>query len=206
MRYKLIKQTLLATLLAVFCLSLQAFTMDDLRNNLTGNKLLRGNFAQSKTLQMFNKPLLSSGTFLLDHQQGLLWSQHKPFAVSLVLVEDKLSQQFASQPAEIIEAKDNPMVFYFSHLFLSLFKGDVEALDEQFAMELAGLESDWSLILTPKSAPLNKVFATISISGGEYIKTLLLTELSGDVSEITFTNQQLLPTELTEDEKRAFKF
>lgn len=206
MSHKLIKKSLFAVLLAVFSFSLQALTMDQLRSNLTEHKLLRGEFAQSKTLQIFNKPLLSSGSFLLDHQQGLLWSQRKPFAVSLVLAADKLSQQFGSQQAEIIEAKDNPMVFYFSRLFLSLFKGDIEALDEQFIMQLTGLESNWSLLLTPKSAPLNKVFATISISGGEYIKELLLTELSGDASEITFSNQQSIPSELTEDEKDAFKF
>ena len=206
MSHKLIKKSLFAVLLAVFSLSLQAFTMAQLRSNLTENKLLRGEFTQSKKLQMFKKPLLSSGAFLLDHQQGLLWSQRKPFAVSLVLVEDKLSQQFGTQQAEIIEAKDNPMVFYFSHLFLSLFKGDIKALDEQFTMQLTGVESAWSLQLTPKSAPLNKVFATISISGGEYIKELLLIELSGDSSEITFTNQQSTPSELTEDEKDAFKF
>lgn len=190
----------------IFTVSSQAVTLNDIQQKLTAHELLRGQFTQTKTMQMFNQPLLSTGHFLLNHTHGLLWAQVEPFPVSLVLVKDKLSQQFAGQPAEVILAKDNPMVFYFSHLFLSLFKGDVAALSEQFAIDISGNEHSWQLLLTPKSAPLNKIFANISIEGADFIEQLQLTELNGDISLIEFNEQQTSPAQLSDEELRAFQF
>jgi outer membrane lipoprotein-sorting protein len=190
----------------IFTASSKAVTLLDIQQKLTTHKLLRGQFIQTKTMKMFNQPLLSTGHFLLNHEQGLLWAQVEPFPVSLVLVKDKLSQQFAGQPAEVILAKDNPMVFYFSHLFLSLFKGDVAALSEQFSIKVSENEHSWQLLLTPKTAPLNKIFANISIEGDKFIEQLQLTELNGDISLIEFNEQQTTPAQLSDEELRAFQF
>jgi hypothetical protein len=190
----------------MFTASSQAETLSDIEQKLTAHKLLRGQFIQTKSMQMFNQPLLSTGHFLLHHERGLVWAQVEPFPVSLVLVKDKLSQQFAGQPAEVILAKDNPMVFYFSHLFLSLFKGDVAALNEQFAIKSNENEHSWELLLTPKSAPLDKIFAKISIQGDKFIEQLQLTELNGDISLIEFNQQQTTPAQLSDEELRAFQF
>jgi hypothetical protein len=196
----------LAAWLFLFCCSAQALSLADVQQQLTAHPLLRGQFIQSKTLQMFKQPLISKGHFLLEQQQGLLWQQTEPFPVALVLVKDKLSQQFAGQEAEVISAQDNPMVFYFTHLFLSLFKGEMAGLTEQFDMQLSEQDNSWSLLLLPKAAPLNSVFASISIRGNEFIDLLVLKELSGDISEIRFTGQDTLPGTLSEDEQRAFQF
>ena len=167
---------------------------------------MRGDFVQHKQMKMFKQPLLSSGHFLLDNKNGLIWQQESPFPVALVLVKDKLKQQISKQPAQIILAKDNPMVFYFSHLFLSLFKGDIKQLEQQFSLTLSGSSEQWQLQLTPKSAPLNRIFEHIDISGAKYINQLKLVELSGDSSLLDFSQQRALPVQLNEEEKRAFKF
>lgn len=170
-------------------------------------QVLRGDFSQVKTLQMFNQPLVSDGTFLLSHQQGLIWQQNSPFPVSLVLAKAKLSQRFEGQPAEVIEAKDNPMVFYFSHLFLSLFKGDLTSIESQFTMDLSSDDKEqWLLHLTPKQSPLNKVFKYIEITGNNKIETLTLLELSNDSSVISFSNINPQQAPLSEQEQDAFQF
>ena len=198
--------TLFATLLLMLSVSVQAVTLADVQQKLTAHSLVRGLFMQTKTMQMFNQPLVSHGQFLLEQHQGLLWQQIEPFPVTLVLVKDKLSQQFGEETKEVVVAKDNPMVFYFSHLFLSLFKGDMNGLADQFEIKLSEKNGNWLLFLTPTSAPLNKVFASISIKGDEFIELLVLTELNGDVSEIKFDQQKVTPDTLSEDEQRAFKF
>ncbi|MCP5079062.1 MAG: outer membrane lipoprotein carrier protein LolA [Psychromonas sp.] len=181
--------------------------MEQLQQRLMTQQILRGDFKQSKVLQMFNQPLLSDGSFLLSHQQGLIWKQQSPFPVLLVLAKEKLSQQFADQAPEVIEAKDNPMVFYFSHLFLSLFKGDITSLQSQFTMTLSGDEiTGWVLHLSPIQPPLNKVFKEIEIKGKETIQTLSLIELNEDSSVIEFTNIKQQQAALTQQEKDAFKF
>ena len=185
---------------------MQSITLQALQKQLVGQTLLRGDFTQTKNVKMFKKPLISTGTFLLTQKEGLVWQQATPFPVSLVLTKDKLRQQFSDKPADIIEAKDNPMVFYFSHLFLSLFQGDIEALKAQFDIALTNNNNNWSLNLTPKSAPLNKVFSNIKIKGNQYIASLTLTELTGDSSVIIFENTTEKPVILTKEEKEKFKF
>ncbi|WP_028864489.1 outer membrane lipoprotein carrier protein LolA [Psychromonas aquimarina] len=202
----LIKNSFFAAVLMILSFSAQSVTLADVQQKLTAHSLLRGQFTQTKTMQMFNQPLVSKGKFLLHQDQGLLWKQVDPFSVSLVLVKDKLSQQFAEQAPEVIAAKDNPMVFYFTHLFLSLFKGDVDGLTDQFEMKLSEKGDNWLLLLTPREAPLNKVFANISIEGSDFIDVLVLSELSGDISEIKFAQQQTTPKTLSEEEQRAFQF
>lgn len=203
---KLFKQSILGLLLCC-SLSLSALTLEQLQQQLMTQQILRGDFSQSKTMQMFNQPLLSDGNFLLSHQQGLIWNQNSPFPVSLVLAKDKLSQQFSDQAAEVIEAKDNPMVFYFSHLFLSLFKGDLTSLENQFSMTLSGeLQTGWVLNLSPKQAPLKNVFKVIEIKGAHTIQELTLTELNGDASVIEFNNISQQQSPLNQQEKDAFNF
>lgn len=198
---------ILISLLCFCSYSLSALTLEELQQKLTVHEVLRGDFIQTKTLQMFNQPLDSNGTFLLSHEQGLIWAQKNPFPVSLVLTKDKLRQQFADQPPEIISAADNPMVFYFSHLFLALFKGDLSTLDEQFSMSLdEDNNGTWSLLLLPKQSPLNKVFEKIEIKGKSQIQTLSLIELNQDSSVIKFSHIEAQQPPLNQQEYNAFQF
>lgn len=185
---------------------IHATTITQLQEKLTAHQIVRGQYTQIKKMQLFKQPLLSSGEFLIEQQQGLLWLQKQPFIITLALNKDKLSQRIADQPAQIMQASDNPMAFYFSHLFLSLFKGDTEGLSKQFMIELQSKDELWSLLLTPKSSPLDKVFKQITISGSTYIDQLQLIELQGDSTEINFINQNSFPAHLSKDEQTALQF
>lgn len=197
-------------------LSAQAMTLSELQHTLSATTVVRGDFSQSRTMAMFNQPLVSQGKFVIAANNGLWWHQTAPMAVSLVLTQDKLSQQFDDQPPQIITAAQNPMVFYFSHIFLALFNGDTSALNQQFTLKLTTLASDtdthtatkkqWQLVLTPKQAPLNKVFTTITLQGGKFINQLTLAEIRGDKTVITFSHQRTIPSTLTTEEKRVFQF
>ncbi|MGF1728713.1 LolA family protein [Photobacterium kasasachensis] len=185
----------------------QAITLPELQQTLSSQPLVRGDFAQTRKMEMFDAPLTSQGHFLLAEQHGLLWQQAMPFPVSLVLTKDKLSQQFGDQAAQVMSASDNPMVFYFSHIFLSLFKGDTRQLTEQFNLTLSDKSNGrWQLLLTPKAAPLNAVFKAIALDGKTFIDHLILTEVRGDQTTITFSNQRTTPSDLTAEEQRAFQF
>nr|WP_229821507.1 outer membrane lipoprotein carrier protein LolA [Photobacterium aphoticum] len=190
----------------------QTLSLADLQQRLAAQTLVRGDFVQTRHMAMFNAPLVSSGHFLLAQDQGLQWQQTVPFPVSLILTQDKLSQQFADSPAQVVDAKDNPMVFYFSHLFLSLFEGNTQQLTEQFTVSLttpnAKEQADgarWVLTLTPTAAPLNAVFEHIRLSGDQFIDQLILTEKRGDVTEIAFSHQTTIPATLSKEEQRAFQ-
>lgn len=188
----------------------QAATSDNdklvqLQQQLASHQVVRGNFTQTRHMQMFDAPLESQGQFLLSSQYGLWWQQTTPFPTSLVLTQDTLSQQVGSEPAQVVKVADNPMVFYFSHVFLSLFQGDTQTLQQQFDLKLSSNQNNqWVLSLTPKSAPLNKVFSQINIEANEYINRIELVEIHGDRTNIEFSQQTHQPSDLSAAEQAIF--
>ncbi|MBD1575179.1 MULTISPECIES: LolA family protein [Vibrio] len=202
----LLLQSVLILMISLMTIPAQAITLDQLQTKLAQHPIVRGDFTQTRSMKMFDAPLESSGQFLLSEKQGLWWQQSQPFPVSLVLTQDKLSQKMADQPAQVLAKKDNPMVFYFSHIFLSLFQGDTKTLTEQFKLDLSSNDKHWTLVLTPKAAPLNKVFASITIQGGDYIDSVLLQEVRGDKSDMQFSQQTNQPNALNPTEQDAFRF
>ncbi|MCG9647652.1 outer membrane lipoprotein carrier protein LolA [Vibrio brasiliensis] len=201
------KKWLILTLLAISPLSwAQVTDLTSLQEQLAKTATVRGDFTQLRHLEMFEQPLSSEGNFTLSKAQGLLWQQTTPFPVHLVLTEDKLRQTFAGQEPQTITAKENPMAFYFSHVFLAVFHGDTEALQQQFDMAFDVKNQQWTLLLTPKQAPLNSVFKSITLTGQQDIDALTLQEIRGDKTEILFSNQTHQPESLSDAEQAQFSF
>ncbi len=178
----------------------------DLQQQLAKFEVVRGAFIQTRHLEMFNQPLSSEGQFTLDKTHGLLWQQTTPFPVNLVLTQDKLRQSMGGQEAQIITSEQNPMAFYFSRVFLSVFHGDTAELEKEFTLDFATEDDAWRLTLTPKAAPLNSVFDTITLQGHQQIERLELREIRGDRTEIEFSQHQTAPETLTDAEQNQFVF
>ncbi|MGR6861098.1 outer membrane lipoprotein carrier protein LolA [Aliivibrio salmonicida] len=197
--------TLLLSLSVLFSANSFAFDVNDLQQQLAQSTLVRGDFQQVRTMQMFSQPLLTSGSFLLDHEQGLLWQQTKPFPITLTLTQNKLRQSINGE-AQVMTDAENPMSFYFTRLFLSLFKGDTDAIKENFTLVLSGEKEAWTLVLIPTTSPIDSVFKSIKVEGGIYLNRVVLSEVRGDVTEMVFLKQLSQPATLTEEESRAFTF
>ncbi|MFZ3410497.1 LolA family protein [Vibrio chagasii] len=188
-------------------------SISELQTVLSENSIVRGEFTQTRNMEMFAQPLTSQGTFLLDKSNGLLWTQTTPFPVNLVLTDNKLSQRFADQPAKIITDKENPMAFYFSHIFLSVFHGDTQKLQDQFSLSFqpATMQSSdhntgsWTLTLKPKSAPMNAVFEAITLQGNGDIERIELKEIRGDSTVIEFSQLSHQPEVLSDAEAQQFQ-
>ncbi|KKD61136.1 hypothetical protein RN22_07515 [Grimontia sp. AD028] len=194
---------LLTFSLMISCPLTWAFGLSDLQNTLEKSAVISGDFEQTKDIAMLSKPLVSNGNFVLSEKEGLLWLQATPFPVTLILSDQTLRQKMPGQPEQVIHAKDNPMAFYFSDLFLGLFHADADVLNQQFSYELDGSPEAWTLVLTPTEAPLTKVFSQITLSGGHNIDVLTMEELRGDKTTVTFSNIQRASA-LTDEERRAF--
>lgn len=183
----------------------QAKSLQEIQRLLASQSVVRGNFEQLRTMEMFSQPLASSGHFILHKKSGLLWQQTSPFSVNLILTNEKLSQQIGNQPAQIMTENENPMAFYFSHIFLSLFDGNTERLNQQFTSEFSEGQNTWTIELSPHQAPLNNVFSRITISGEQYVDQIELTEVRGDKTTIIFSQQTEQPENLTADERARFQ-
>lgn len=179
-------------------------TLADLQRQLTAAPTLRAHFVQLKRVSGLAQPLRSSGELLFSRAHGLWWHQSEPFKLTLTLDERRLVQQLAGQPAEAITADANPQLFEFSHLLLSLFSADQQAMAQHFTLAFTPGPESWQLQLTPKQPPLNQVFERLEMQGSLELQQLLIRDRQGDETQLSFSDIQHVPEELTDVEQRRF--
>ncbi|MCP4923173.1 MAG: outer membrane lipoprotein carrier protein LolA, partial [bacterium] len=142
--------------------SASGITLEELQQRLSLPTLIRGEFKQRRKIAILSEELHSSGHFVLSKHHGLMWIQDRPFKLKLSLNKDILTQQFKDQKRQRISARENPTLFYFSRIFLAVFRGDTHRLKKHFRLNLVTDKKTWKLRLSPKTSPINKMFKEIT--------------------------------------------
>ncbi|WP_108652848.1 outer membrane lipoprotein carrier protein LolA [Dongshaea marina] len=179
--------------------------LEQIGKRLAAQPLVRGKFQQVRNLRLLTTPLQSDGSFVLARGKGLIWQQTEPFASLLTISKTKMLQQIQGQAAMEMTAKENPMVFSFARVFLSLFDGNLDTLSNNFDIffEPANAEiSHWTLGLIPNQSPLNKAIKLIRIRGDKQISGITIDEAKGDKMQIRFTDIMAKPTPLNPTEEK----
>ncbi|TFF74312.1 outer membrane lipoprotein carrier protein LolA [Aeromonas taiwanensis] len=158
-------------------------------------------FEQEKQVAGLSQPLRASGELLLVRDLGLWWQQQKPFPLTLTLTPTRMVQQMAGQPATVI---DNPQLLEFSQMLLALFGSDEATLGRYFTIDFHSTEAGWQLVLVPSQAPLDKVFASLTLSGQGQLDQLLIEDRQGDSTRIRFSAWRERPLPLTPEEQARF--
>ena len=193
---------LLALLIGPF---VSALTLDDLQQRFTAQPVIRAHFDQVRTIKDMPQPLRSEGTMLIARDKGLLWDQTRPFPMQLLLDDKRMVQVINGQPPQTITAENNPQMFQFNHLLRALFQADEQVLRENFELNFRDDGGDgWQLSLTPKAAPLNKIFNRIDLQGAAYLNRITLDDRQGDKTEITLSDTRSQPGQLTDEERARF--
>ena len=195
----------LPLLALLICPLVNALTLDALQQRFTQQPVVRAHFDQVRTIKDLPQPLRSQGQMLIARDQGLLWDQTAPFPMQLLLDDKRMVQAINGQPPQTITADNNPQMFQFNHLLRALFQADRKVLEQNFRVEFADRgEGHWTLRLTPIVTPLDKIFASIDLAGGEYLESIQLHDKQGDLTAITLSQHQLTPAHLTDDERQRF--
>jgi outer membrane lipoprotein-sorting protein len=193
---------LLALLITPF---VSALTLDDLQQRFTEQPVVRAHFDQTRTIKDLPQPLRSQGNMLIARDRGLLWDQTTPFPMQLLLDDKRMVQVINGQPPQTITAENNPQMFQFNHLLRALFQADRNVLEENFRVAFVDQgEGRWTLRLTPITTPLDKIFASIDLAGKTYLESIQLNDKQGDRTDITLSQHQLTPAQLTDDERQRF--
>ena len=154
---------------------------------------LSGHFTQTRDIKLLSSPLKSEGNFILSKSKGLSWNQTQPFKSQLTVTADKLTQQIGDNPPITLTKEQQPIVFFFTQTFLSVFKGDTKALTPYFNIGFSGDQKNWQIRLAAKTAPLNKAITQIELSGGNYFNSAVISEATGDKLTIHFRHIKVLP-------------
>ena len=196
---------LFCLLLTLICASAHAVTLDQLQQRFASQPVIRANFEQVRTISGMSQPLVSRGQLLIAQQQGLWWHQATPFVMTLILDDKRMVQSMSGQPPQVITADSNPQMFQFNHLLRALFQADEKVLRENFELEFRDQGNDqWQLSLTPKAAPLNKIFNRIDLQGTAFLNRITLDDKQGDKTAITLSDTRTEPKQLTDEERARF--
>ena len=172
------------------------FDLTDLGRQLSEPEVIRGNFTQEKYLRALPQPLVSTGTFVLARGQGLLWFLREPLQQDYRISPSGIARRDASgwHPTQQQGAAARQ-----NDLFVAVLRGDTEALQRDFELQLSGTADSWTLTLTPRSKLLGQIFTRIVIQGGSTAERIELLETQGDSTLLLLTDsqidEQLSPTE-----------
>lgn len=158
------------------------------KTTLANQKKVIGDFKQIRKIALLSKPLISNGQFELSKTNGLKWYQLKPFQSTLIVTDTRISQTIADNPPTVIDKKDQPIVFAFTHIFLSLFQGDIELVKSYFKIDFQGKSDNWQVKLVPIASPLDKAIESITVTGGNYVSFIEVNQPQGDQMKIYFSN------------------
>lgn len=143
---------------------------------------LSGSFEQARHISVLAAPLLSSGEFSYRRGEGMLWRTTHP-------VENEI-RILPGQGVTAVDGGGNarslPASAVIASIFLGLFAGELDSLDEYFTLAGQRRESGWSLRLTPRHPELASHLDLILIDGNEHIERVEIREANGDRSELSF--------------------
>ncbi|MGY3892436.1 outer membrane lipoprotein carrier protein LolA [Aeromonas enterica] len=188
-------------LLLVLPLQAAPLSRDQVQQLLTLSPARQAHFEQEKQVAGLSQPLRASGELLLVRDLGLWWQQQQPFALTLTLTPQRMVQQVAGQPATVI---DSPQLLEFSQMLLALFGSDEATLSRYFKIDFQSTEAGWQLLLVPTLTPLNKVFASLTLSGQGQLDQLIIADKQGDSTRIRFSAWQERTLPLTPEELARF--
>ncbi|WP_429180083.1 outer membrane lipoprotein carrier protein LolA [Aeromonas salmonicida] len=188
-------------LLLVLPLQAAPLSRDQVQQLLTLSEVRQAHFEQEKQVAGLSQPLKASGELLLVRDLGLWWQQQKPFALTLTLTPQRMVQQMAGQPATVI---DSPQLLEFSQMLLALFGSDEATLSRYFKIDFQSTEAGWQLLLVPTLTPLDKVFASLTLSGQGQLDELVIADKQGDSTRIRFSAWQERSLPLTPEEQARF--
>jgi outer membrane lipoprotein-sorting protein len=149
---------------------------------------VNGKFTQTQYMALLSSPLVSNGYFSLSKKTGLSWVQETPFSSKLTLTENKLLQQIGDTSPTIITRQEQPIVFTFTRIFLSIFDGNSQLLETWFDIYFIGGTQAWTIGLIPKASPLNKAIAHIVLTGSKYVRSVTVQDTKGNRTVIEFSD------------------
>jgi hypothetical protein len=161
--------------------------------SLAAGEVLRGHFKQERQLKGFDRPLISTGDFVLDHGLGLIWRTEQPFAIMTVITSAGLVQSIDGEETTRLTATRLPFLARLYDLLGAALSGDWRALDKLFQVTRQGDPGHWQIELVPHAGadPLAMPLRSVTLRGGQFLDAAKIVRLDGDSDQLVFSGQSL---------------
>lgn len=148
---------------------------------LTSSPLTVGNFKQTRSIKKLNREFVSTGSFAIDRDAGILWDTQKPFASVLWVGDNSIVQWDSARNAKkTMSAKDTPVFAEFSKTIQSVFSGKFDELDRNFKIFFEQSGENFSVGLVPKEKAVARVIASILLEGRAELEKVTIVDGEGN--------------------------
>jgi hypothetical protein len=179
--------------------------VETIQSILAKPKVLCGRFDQSKQLVGLKKPVTSSGRFCVVADKGVLWRSLKPFPNTLKLTRDEIVEMRGERITQRLDARREPAVRVINNVLFALFAGDLGQLEKLFDIQGdVQEEKDWKVTLKAREPALAKAIGAIALDGSLYVRSITISEASGDITKIAFSAIQIGDGAMSAEEAALF--
>jgi len=179
---------------------LPAHAFAQARRTLAPGEILRGGFIQLRYLKGFDKPLRTSGDFLLVPGRGLIWRAESPFAMVTIITPGGLIQQIDGRETMHLPAARVPALARLYDMFSASLAGNWSVLESQFNVVRSGDDRQWTIALKPRSEAGSGgalPIKSVELKGGAFLDEARIDKPDGDWDHLQFQRQSLSSTPLT---------
>jgi outer membrane lipoprotein-sorting protein len=166
--------------------------LNEISEKIAQYPVIRAEFTQTKQMQALKRPLITTGQFTYAQSDGVLWQIVQPYRISYVLGEDKIVEIDASGLRKERGLREVAGLAQVGRVFRAVLGANASALHSYFDMSVqreAGVDQ-WQLMLKPKQQQIAKSLSLITITGSQFVETIVMTEASGDNTTLRFKNIQ----------------
>lgn len=189
----------------VFSHQIATDKVEMIRQEIPQLAILRGNFAQEKTIKDIDKKFITNGKFIFVNERGLYWRTIKPVSSVMVFSKNGIAK-IENEKKDVLPLGNNTAFQEFSQIFQSIFAGDTKILSSNFEIFFKKSQNHWILGLKPTNETIKDSLRTITITGDSCAREIIITEYHGDITKIKFSKIDSAQKPLTKDEAEYFNF
>ncbi|MBP5748387.1 MAG: hypothetical protein J6W63_08520, partial [Treponema sp.] len=184
-------------------------SVNDVLKNLTRHANTVGEFLQEKSVIVNGKKRLlkSSGTFIIS-TEGVVWNTLKPVRSVSTITDGQIILTNSDGRRSVLDIPANNDFSNFSVSFSSIFKGNMENLNNNFNVSYSETSSgEWIISLLPKKENLSSFMkkielAGVNLNGDSRLDSVTVFQQNGEDIKYTLTKQ--IVKEILSDEEKYF--
>jgi hypothetical protein len=183
-----------ALALAIVCASLSsalgaesgAWDLAELMRQRARVTQARVHFTEQRNSDLFERPLILSGTLRYDSPARVEKQIDKPFKERYVVDGDALRIERDGKHPRTVSLREHPALWAFVESFRATLAGNRSTLERFYEISLEGDREHWRLLLRPRNEQMRELVDSIKIEGSNVdITAIEILEVGGDSSRLT---------------------
>lgn len=181
---------------------------DDVAEVRAGSRadVVRGDFRQEKHLAELDRPLVSSGRFLMARDHGLIWEIERPFESTLIIGRQHMVQRVDGRRTLRLTRAEQPGLRVVAAVLMAIFQADMDRLRDFFDIRTVPGEGEgWHFVMRPTADSVAEFVERLTVHGAdEKVERIEFEEPGGDRSVIRLRTAPDSGSPLTPRERREF--